>query len=82
MKDALLLCTLAVAILTACTDDHVDAWTEPVPDRANLVLLHESDTIGDWVTVIDEHQVELCMFSVDSDERLDYASIAHICGFE
>jgi hypothetical protein len=79
MKKALLLCALACA---AC-DEHGDAsWTEAVVDHANLTLLHESDATGDWVTLIDEHHVELCMFSVDSNERLDYASIAHICGFE
>ena len=80
MKNALLLCTL---VLAACGDGRADAsWTETVADRANLTLLHESDTTGDWVTVIDERHVELCMFSIDSNERLDYGVIAHVCGFE
>jgi hypothetical protein len=76
MKNGLLLCILAFA---ACSSD---TWSEPVADRANLTLLHESDATGDWVTVIDEHRVELCMFSSDSNERLDYSFIAHVCAFE
>jgi hypothetical protein len=80
MKNAILLCALACA---ACSDEHVDpTWTETVADHANLTLLHESDATGDWVTLLDEHHVELCMFSVDSNEPLDYGSIRHICGFE
>jgi hypothetical protein len=80
MKNALLFCILALA---ACSNDRSDAsWSERVADRANLTLLHESDATGDWVTVIDEHHVELCMFSSDSNERLDYGFIAHVCGFE
>ncbi|MEP6859821.1 MAG: hypothetical protein ABJE66_04325 [Deltaproteobacteria bacterium] len=78
LKKALLLCVLACA---AC-DDHGDApWTEPVADHANLTLLHESDATGDWVTLLDEHHVELCMFSVESTERLDFDFIEHVCGF-
>jgi hypothetical protein len=76
MKTALLLCALTV---TACTGE---SWTESVADHANLTLLHERDATGDWVTVIDEHHVELCMFSVESTERLDFAFIEHVCGFE
>ena len=76
MKNAFLLCTLALA---ACTDP---AWTETVADHANLTLLHESDATGDWVTLIDEHHVELCMFSIDSNEPLDYTVIARVCRFE
>jgi hydrogenase maturation factor len=80
MKNALLLCTL---VLAACSDDRTKtSWTETVADRANLTLLHESDATGDWVTVIDQRHVELCMFSIDSNERLDYNFIAHVCGFE
>jgi hypothetical protein len=75
MKNALLFCVLAFAACDA-------PWTEPVADHVNLTLLHESDATGDWVTLLDEHHVELCMFSVESTERLDFAFIEHVCGFE
>jgi hypothetical protein len=80
MNTALLLCTLVVA---ACSAEHADtSWTEAVADHANLTLLHESDATGDWVTLLDDHHVELCMFSVEPNERLDYDFIRSVCGFE
>jgi hypothetical protein len=59
----------------------ITTWAEPLEGHSSLILVHEHDVIGDWVTLVDEQGTELCLFDADACEALDDGHIAEVCGW-